>query len=81
MNREEQTGGGLPRQEKTGAVALEEKSEARPEDAQKAEEAPAAEGAPEEPAGGPQPEMTKKEQEEEPDVGQEAWEPGSESAP
>ena len=66
MNREEQTGGGLPRQEKTGAVALEEKSEARPEDAQKAEEAP------EEPAGGPQPEMTKKEQEEEPDVGQEA---------
>lgn len=81
MNHEEQTGGGLPRQEKTGAVALEEKSEARPEDAQKAEEAPAAEGAPEEPAGGPQPEMTKKEQEEEPDVGQEAREPGSESAP
>lgn len=81
MNHEEQTGGGLPRQEKTGAVALEEKSEARPEDAQKAEEAPAAEGAPEEPAGGPQPEMTKKEQEEEPDVWQEAREPGSESAP
>ena len=81
MNHEEQTGGGLPRQEETGAVALEEKSEERPEAAQKAEAAPAAEGTPEEPTGGPLPDTPKKEQEEEPDAGREAREPDSESAP
>ena len=50
LNHQEQTGGGLPRQEETGAVALEEKSEARPETAQEAQSAPAAEDIPKEPA-------------------------------